>query len=267
LNLRSLTVTRRTSQNPQSDGLKHEWLCSTKISNLTQTFGVLKDKNGKRIDYIDGAGYEEITKPSHWKYCSWKIKHSMYHNGFFQTLPYLFRCDGKCNDNDGDDQEWFGGSPKLSYVDKKTNEHHYSVYPDSSNHVYGEGSIHSCFWEAQRAMGRGVAYYVDDDLDVDQVKMQLCKPFKTIIENCTNWTECIGDIAIKEIVMSEMLKKMVEETKEIMEIVTTARQPDFFGGFSHHDCTIFGGDVARASLQCSTLRYIVTTVIFVHILS
>ena len=92
----------------KNSGFQHEWLCSTKISNLTQKFGVLKDKDGNRIGYENGAGSELITKPSHWKYCSWKMKHSMYHNGFFKTLPYLFRCDGKCNTNDGDDQEWWG---------------------------------------------------------------------------------------------------------------------------------------------------------------
>jgi len=243
-------------------GLKHEWLCSTKISNLTQKFGVLKDKDGKRIDHADGAWIEQITKPSHWKYCSWKMRHSMYHEGFFPTLPYLFRCDGKCNNNDGDDQEWFGGSSDLSYVDKRTNENR-DVYPDLDNPVYGEGSLSKCFWNAQWEMERGVAYYVDDELDVDHVKMELCKPFQTLLENCTiPMTECIEKVAIKEIVMAEMLKMMVEKTKRAMEIVTNATQPDFFGGFSHNDCSIFGGDVAGASLQTATLGYIVASVLF-----
>merc|ERR1719312_780803 len=77
-------------------GLKHDYLCSTKISNLTQQFGILKDKEGNRIGYSDGY-VEDITKPSHWGYCSWKMKHGIDHQGLFATLPYLFRCDGKCN--------------------------------------------------------------------------------------------------------------------------------------------------------------------------
>jgi len=238
---------------------QHDFLCSTKISNLTQQFGVLKNKDGNRIDY---ENYELISKPSHWKYCSWKMRHSMYHNGLFKTLPYLFRCDGKCNTNDGDDQEWFGGSAHLSYVDKKTNEIH-SVFPGTNNPVYRrEGSISSCFWKAQIVMERKVAYYVDEALDVDHVKMQLCKPFKTIIENCTvPMSECIEDIATKEIVMAEILKKMVAKTKRAMEIVNNVTQPNFLGGFSHDDCIVFGGDVAGASLQSPKWGHIVTTLI------
>jgi len=245
-------------------GLKHEWLCSTKISNLTQKFGVLKDKDGNRIDYDKGVSLEVITKPSHWKYCSWKMQHSMYHNGFFETLPYLFRCDGKCNTNDGDDQEWFGGSDRLSYINKNTGEHQ-KVYPDTNNPIYGEGSVSSCFWKAGWAMERGVAYYVDDDLNVDHVKMEICKPFKTIIENCTiPISECIEDIAIKEIVMAEMLKRMVAKTKRTIEIIKNATQPDFLGGFSHNDCRMFGGDVAGASLLCPSWGHIVTILLVIY---
>merc|ERR1711970_1056991 len=57
---------------------KNEQICSTKVSNLTQEFGNLKDKDGKRIGYPDGYA-PQITKPSHWKYCSWKMKHDIDH--------------------------------------------------------------------------------------------------------------------------------------------------------------------------------------------
>ena len=114
-------------------------------------------------------------------------------------------------------------------------------------------------------MERGVAYYVDEDLDVDHVKMQLCKPFKTIVENCTiPMSECIDDIALKEIVMAEILKKMVAKTKRAMEIVNNATQPDFLGGFSHDDCIMFGGDVAEASLQSPKWEHIVTTLMVIY---
>ena len=192
----------------------------------------------------------------------------MYHKGFFETLPYLFRCDGKCNNNDGDDQEWFGGSDRLSYIDKNTGEHRdvYPMYPIYTNNpIYGEGSISSCFWKAGWAMERGTAYYVDEDPNVDHVKMELCKPFKKIIENCTiPMSECIEDIAIKEIVMAEMLKKMVAKTKRAIEIIKNATQPDFLGGFSHNDCTMFGGDVAGASLLCPSWGHIVTILLVIY---
>jgi len=114
-------------------------------------------------------------------------------------------------------------------------------------------------------MKREVAYYVDEALDVDHVKMQLCKPFKTIIENCTiPMSECIEDIAIKEIVMAEILKKMVASTKWAMEIVSNVTQPNFLGGFSHDDCIVFGGDVAGASLQSPKWGQIVTTLMVIY---
>ena len=240
-------------------GLEHEWLCSTKISNLTQEFGVLRDKDGLRIDYRNDTWTEDWTKPSHWKYCSWKMKHKLYHKGLFQALSYLFRCDGKCNTNDGDDQEWSGGDPGLVYIDKKTNKRH-QVYRHRQSPIFGEGSIHSCLWKAKSDMKHAVRYYVDEDLDVDHVKMELCSPFKTIVENCTiPMSECIEDIAIKEIVMAEMLREMVESTKIRMDWVKNATQADFLGGFSHHDCIIFGGDVAAASLHSPKWGQIVTT--------
>merc|ERR1712025_1145798 len=99
-------------------------------------------------------------------------------------------------------------------------------------------------------MERRVAHYVGDNLDIDHVKMQLCKPFKTIVENCSiPMTECIENIAIKEIVIAEVLKNMVVKTKRTMEKVKNETQQNFLEAFSYNDCVIFGGDVARASLQ------------------
>jgi len=246
-------------------GLKHDWLCSTKTSNLTQQFGILKDKDGNRIGYSNGY-VEDITRPSDWKYCSWKMKHGMDHEGLFSTLPYLFRCDGKCNTNNGDDQEWFGGSSQLTYIDKKTDEHR-DVYPGINNPLYGDGSLSSCVWHAEWDMESNVAHYVDDNLDIDHVKMQLCKPFKTIIENCSiPMTECIENIAIKEIVIAEVLKKMVVKSKRTMEIVKNATRPDILGSFSYNDCVIFGGMVARASLQSAPLGHLVIAVMGVYLL-
>ena len=106
---------------------------------------------------------------------------------------------------------------------------------------------------------------VDEALDVDHVMMQLCKPFKTIIDNCTiPMSECIEDIAIKEIVMAEILKKMVAKTKRAMEIVNNVTQPNFLRSFSHDDCIVFGGDVAGASLQSPRWGHIVATLMVIY---
>ena len=77
-------------------------------------------------------------------------------------------------------------------------------------------------------------------------------------------SECIENIAIKEIVMAEILKMMVAKTKRAMEIVSNATQPDFLGGFSHDDCIIFGGDVAGASWHSSSWGHIVTTLVVIY---
>ena len=133
-----------------------------------------------------------------------------------------------------------GGSAHLSFEDKKTNVIH-NVFPVTNNPIYREA------------------------LDVDHVMMRLCKPFKTIIENCTiPMSQCIEDIANKEIVMAEILKKMVAKTKRAMEIVNNATQPDFLGGFSHDDCIVFGGDVAGASLQSPRWGHIVATLVVIY---
>ena len=116
-------------------------------------------------------------------------------------------------------------------------------------------------------MESNVAHYVDDNLDIDHVKMQLCKPFKTIVENCSiPMTECIENIAIKEIVIAEVLKKMVVDSKRTMEIVKNATRPDILESFSYNDCVIFGGMVARAPSQSATLGHLVGTVLGVYLL-
>merc|ERR1712215_608770 len=241
--------------------LKHEMIYSTKISNLTQRFGVLKDKDGNRIGF--GNNYpEEITLPSHWEYCSWKMKHYIDHEGLFNSLPMgLYHCDGKCNTNNGDNQRWID-SPNYSWVDVKTDENHFDDYPGTE-----DKDMFKCIWSTEYSMQRGATYYVEN-LDLDRVKIELCKPFKTILENCTiPLNECISGVAIKEIVMADVLKTMVGTTKRAMEIIENNTQADFFGGFTYDDCVIFGGVVAGAPLQSATLGYMIIPVVVMVTLS
>ena len=80
-------------------------------------------------------------------------------------------------------------------------------------------------------------------------------------------TECVENIAIKEIVLAEVLKDMVATTKRAMEIVKEHTQPDFLGDFTYDDCVIFGGEVDRSTLHSVKLGQIailVTVAFFLH---
>ena len=124
-----------------------------------------------------------------------------------------------------------------------TNKQHYDALP-GPDVISGDDSIWDCFWSARFRSQEDVAENVDD---LDKAKMGLCRPFKTLIENCSvPIEECIGDIAVKEVVMTEFLNEMVEDTKSRMKIVEKFTSPTFFKGFTHEDCVIFGGDVAGA---------------------
>jgi len=223
---------------------KNDKICDSKVSNLTQRFGILLNKDGTRIGKYDKNFYDR-TIPSHWQYCSWKMKEAVDDEGILSALPYLAHCDGKCNTNDGDDQEWSsGGMSRHEYKDLKTGTWH---------DFYNPLSLFLCINQARRQNRFSDSV---EPLDLDRIKMQLCKPFKTIMENCTDlMSECIEDIAIKEIVLTDVLKNMVASVKDEMEVVDKFH-PDLLADFTYDDCVIFGGDVARATYHSATLAHI-----------
>ena len=115
--------------------------------------------------------------------------------------------------------------------------------------------IMSCIGDAELRMMEGTSSNLDS---LNKVKMELCKPFKTIIENCTlPVTECIGNIATKEIVMAEILK--------MMEEVVRCTQPQFVGDFAFDDCKIFGGNVSKGSMQSKSMANMIIPVILILI--
>ena len=65
-------------------------------------------------------------------------------------------------------------------------------------------------------------------------------------------SECIENIAVKEIVMADFLKNMVAAIKQEMEIVESIH-PGSMADFTYDDCMIFGGDVAGANYHYPTL--------------
>jgi len=235
-------------------------LKNTKVSNLSQSFGVLKDTAGNRIGYTNH--YPFLSKPSHWTYCSWKMKHNIDEKDLFYALPNLFHCDGKCNTNDGDNQEWIIGSLDLGYKDVETKELHHEPYPNYDP-IQGDDSIFNCIRKAEWNMQDEVADNVED---LDKAKIELCKPFKTILENCSfPINECIEDIGIKEIVMTQVLKEMLGKTERAMQIVKKHTNPQYFGDFNYKDCVIFGGDVAGSTFHLANLGYIVLTSLLAYL--
>ena len=66
-------------------------------------------------------------------------------------------------------------------------------------------------------MGVDVRNDIGDDMDKDKARMGLCRPFKTLLENCSiPIGECIGNIAVREIVMTEYLKTIIWKIDEVM---------------------------------------------------
>jgi len=211
--------------------------------NLTQRFGKLVDKDGNRItQFTEDLDLEVrdklsgfFTPPSHWKYCSWKMKDAIECKDLYYHMGNLFRCDGKCNTNNGDDQSW--GFTDGDYTDGP------------------KWDIYGCIDDAESEMRHGVTNQVENR-DVDRVKIELCKPFKTILQNCTILMDrCIGNIAIKEIVMVEVLKNMVAKSMKAIKKANEA-QTDFLANFTYDNCVIFGGEVAGAPLHLATPEYV-----------
>jgi len=233
--------------------------CSGERKNLTEGFGSLVDKDGSRIYVEDyNLGFRAqlhggFTLPSHWKYCSWKLKHTIDFEGLDFEMGNIFHCDGKYNTNNGDDQSWHPAGD--SYIDIATGDH----IPDDRP----QWDVYHCIYNAVKAMRYGVTNQVENR-DVDKVKIELCKPFKTILENCTILMDrCIGNIAIKEIVMTEVLKNMVAKSKKAIQAVNKT-QTDFLANFTYNNCVIFGGEVAGAPLHSATLRYVLVLKVMIY---
>ena len=93
------------------------------------------------------------------------------------------------------------------------------------------------------------------------------RPFKTLLENCSvPIGECIGNIAVKEIVMTEYLKMIIERIDLVMEIAEKHTTPGIFGGFTYDDCEIFGGNIAGvSSTSASWVHIIVLTMVSYYV--
>jgi len=250
-------------------------LIPTKISNLTQNFGIMVDQDGNSLGESSSNSFPVYGRPSHWKYCMYKMKQNFieYDDNLFPVFGNLFRCDGKCNTNNGDDQEWMSDSWNLEYYqlnnrDKpfydKENIHHSDGYP-GENPIYNrDNGIFECVWGIESRVSRDVGGNLDD-MDMDKVKMGLCRPFKTLLENCTiPVDECIGNIAVKELVMSELLKMIIKKTDTAREATETLTTPGILGSFTYDDCVIFGGDIAGASSTAISWVFIMLPTIIFH---
>ena len=79
-------------------------------------------------------------------------------------------------------------------------------------------------------------------------KVNLCKWFEVLITNCSGFVdECLGDIAIKEVVWSSLLMDVLKKMKNKMEnIERILKNPDYFEGFSYKNCPQFGGVIVSS---------------------
>ena len=79
-------------------------------------------------------------------------------------------------------------------------------------------------------------------------KVNLCKWFEVLITNCSAFVdECLGDIAIKEVVWSSLLMDVLKKMKNKMEnIERILKNPDYFERFSYKNCPQFGGVIVSS---------------------
>lgn len=99
--------------------------------------------------------------------------------------------------------------------------------------------------------------------DLDRAKMGLCKPYKTLLQNCSLLVgKCIGSSSIREVVMAEFLKDTMYRNHRFMGIVTEQQKnSEYFGDFSFEDCKIFGGVVASAISSSSNKMLIIISIL------
>jgi len=163
-------------------------------TNITYPrFGFLLDQEGEVIEFATNATEKDYsqpaTLPSHWEFCSWKVtKDLQFTNQKLVTvMPDLFHCDGKCNTNKGDDQEWIETQLGIGgiYYNRNTGTVEKEEYMDRL-----ERDINTCFMNAK--------------LQFDKT---ICQRFENFVTNCSALIgECLGDVSIKEVVLSKLLR-------------------------------------------------------------
>jgi len=229
-------------------------------SNLTQDFGVLVNKTGGRIG--PDIGYS--TLPSHWKYCGYKLTTRLPFGGdkIYEKYANLYRCDGKCNTNNGDDQKWSKLGPLITdYFDGRETDYNYNI----TENIIGfeEGGAYKCFMDAEFALEDGIA---DEDNLADKNKAydELCKPFEHVVYNCSiPIARCLGNIAIREVAMAQFLQKTLFKTMTIRGIVQRVlNDNEYFTNFKLEKCKIFGGEGNSASITVSSSGLIATLLVF-----
>jgi len=179
----------------------------------------------------------------------------------FNSLPNLFHCDGKCNTNNGDDQEWKGGDYGYNYIDRSTGSLVNGGYEWDDGLIIGRTGIARCYWHLEIELDS-----LTDFTDLDKAKMGLCKTFKSLIQKCSiPIGKCLGTVEIREVVMAEFLTNIFWRNKDMMGIwQDKVGNPDYFGDFSYKDCKIFGGVVAAASSDSSDWMKIVFSIIMAY---
>ena len=191
-------------------------------TNITYPrFGFLLDQEGDVIEFATNATEKDYsqpaTLPSHWEFCSWKVTKDLQFTNqkLALVMPDLFHCDGKCNTNNGDDQEWIETQLGIGgiYFNRNTGTVEREEYMDRL-----ERDINTC--------------YMDAKLQFDKT---MCQRFEDFVTNCSDLIgECLGDVAMREVVLSKLLRDFGDfdySASECKEAIAAASVPTLCCGF------------------------------------
>jgi len=191
-------------------------------TNITYPrFGFLLDEEGEVIKFVTTATEKHYSRPatlpSHWEFCSWKLNKDLQFTTqkLAPVMPDLFHCDGKCNTNNGDDQEWLETQLGIGgiYYDRNTGTVETEEYMNRL-----ERDINTCYMDAKL-----------------QFENTMCQRFEHFVTNCSTLIrECLGDVGIREVVMSTLLRNFGDidySSSECKEAVAAASIPSFFQWF------------------------------------
>merc|ERR1712013_178146 len=180
------------------------------ISLISQVAGASSSCTAER------RGYSTLLF-SHWEFCSWKVTKDLQFTNqkLALVMPDLFHCDGKCNTNNEDDQEWVETQLGIGgiYFNRSTGTVEREEYMDRL-----ERDINTCFMDAK--------------LRFDKT---MCQRFEDFVTNCSDLIgECLGDVAMREVVLSKLLKDFGDfdySASECKEAIAAASVPTLCCGF------------------------------------
>jgi len=175
-----------------------------KLLNLTCPMYVVYDKDGSERQVYDHPYSKSLSLPSFWGWCQWKLN-KYKDKEFYKHMSNLYRCDGKCNNNTGDNQVW------------KINSLTYMEWDPVKKDFIGNGGDHFSDYIHEEPLKSIFHIPLDvqfglndaDFTNYDQGRMTMCRGFKILIDNLTEPVErCLGEIQVREVVWGHLLQRI-----------------------------------------------------------